>query len=132
MMQKKPQFDWRLKLGLAIFALSIILPLAGLPLVASMNLSTAITTTVSGGLLVAAELLGVAAIAVMGKEGYLFIRERLFGFLKQYGPPDKVGKTRYRIGLVMFFLPLLFGWISPYLIQHIMDQGHFPLVYAIL
>ena len=131
-MQGKPQFDWRLKLGLAIFALSIILPLVGLPLVTSMNLSPTIMTTVSGGLLVAAELLGVSAIAVMGKEGYLFIKERLFGFLKQYGPSDKVGKTRYRIGLLMFFLPLLFGWISPYLMGHIMDQGQLALTYAIL
>jgi hypothetical protein len=131
-MQEKTQFDWRLKLGLAIFSLSIILPLAGMPLVVFMNLSTTMTTTVSGALLVAAELLGVAAVAVMGKEGYLFIKERLFGFLKQYGPADKVGKRRYRIGLVMFCLPLLFGWISPYLIPHIMDQGQLPLAYAIL
>ncbi len=131
-MQEKPQFDWRLKLGLAIFALSIILPLAGLPLVASMSLSTTIATTVSGGLLVAAELLGVAAIAVMGKEGYLFIKEHLFGFLKQYGPSDKVGKRRYRIGLVMFFLPLLFGWASPYLIPLVTDQDQLPLAYAIV
>ena len=131
-MEEKPQFDWRLKLGLAIFALSIILPLAGLPLVASMSLSTTIATTVSGGLLVAAELLGVAAIAVMGKEGYLFIKEHLFGFLKQYGPSDKVGKRRYRIGLVMFFLPLLFGWASPYLIPLVTDQDQLPLAYAIV
>ena len=131
-MQKNTQFDWRLKLGLAILALSIILPLAGLPLVASMNLSANMSTAVSGVLLVGAELLGVASIAVMGKEGYLFIKERLFGFLKQYGPADKVGKRRYRIGLLMFFLPLLFGWISPYLIPLVTDQGQLPLAYAIL
>lgn len=131
-MQGKPQFDWRLKLGLAMLALSIILPIVGLSLVSSMNLSTTMTTTVSGGLLVGAELLGVAAIAVMGKDGYLFIKERLFGFLKQYGPADKVGKTRYRIGLLMFFIPLLFGWVSPYLIPLITDQGELSLAYAVL
>ncbi len=131
-MQTKPQFDWRLKIGVSLFALSIILPLVGLPLIASMNLSAALITTVSGGLLLAGELLGVAAIAVMGKEGYLFIKEHLFGFLKQYGPADKVGKTRYRIGLLMFFIPFLFGWASPYLIPLITDQGQLPLAYAIL
>ena len=131
-MKEKPQFDWRLKVGLALLALSIMLPLVGLPLVASMNLSVTMVTTVSGGLLVAGELLGVAAIAVMGKEGYLFIKERLFGFLKQYGPPDEVSKKRYRIGLVMFFLPLLFGWASPYLIPLVTDQGELPLAYAIV
>ena len=132
MMQGKPQFDWRLKLGIAMLALSIIIPLVGLSLVASMNLSATVTTTVSGGLLIGSELLGVASIAVMGKEGYLFIKERLFGFFKQYGPAEKVGKTRYRIGLLMFFLPLLFGWASPYLIPLITDQGQLPLAYAIL
>jgi hypothetical protein len=132
MIHEKPQFDWRLKLGIALLSLSIILPLVGLPLVTSMNLSTTMITSISGGLLVAGELLGVTAIAVMGKEGYLFIKERLFGFFKQYGPSDEVSKTRYRIGLVMFFLPLLFGWISPYLIHHIVDQGQLPLTYAIL
>jgi len=131
-MQEKPQFDWRLKLGLAIFALSIIIPLAGLPLATTMNLSATMATTVSGGLLVAAELLGVAAIAVMGKEGYIFIKERIFGFLKQYGPEDRVSKGRYRLGLVMFFLPLLFGWASPYLIPLVTDQDQLPLAYAIL
>ena len=131
-MQEKPQLDWHLKLGVVLFALSIILPLAGLPLLASMNLSATMTTTVSGILLVAGELLGVVAIAVMGKEGYLFIKERLFGFLKQHGPADKVGKTRYRIGLLMFFIPLLFGWVSPYLIPLITDNGELPLAYAVL
>ncbi len=131
-MHDKPQFDWRLKLGIALLALSIILPLIGLPLVSSMNLSTTMITSISGGLLVAGELLGVTAIAVMGKEGYLFIKERLFGFVKQYGPSDEVSKTRYRIGLLMFFLPLLFGWVSPYLIEHIVDQGQLPMTYAIL
>ena len=131
-MQEKPQFDWRLKLGIVLLVLSIILPLVGLPLLASMDLSATMTTSVSGGLLVAGELLGVTAIAVMGKEGYLFIKERLFGFFKQYGPSNEVSKTRYRIGLLMFFLPLLFGWASPYLIPLITDQGQLPLAYAVL
>lgn len=131
-MQGKDKFDLRLKIGLAIFLLSILLPLSGLPLLTSMNLSTTMTATISGILLVIAELLGVAAIAVMGKEGYLFIKERLFGFLKQHGPADKVGKTRYRIGLLMFFIPLLFGWASPYLLSSMIDQGQLSLTYAIV
>ena len=28
-------------------------------------------------------------------------------------PADKVSATRYRIGLVLFFTPILFGWLSP-------------------
>ncbi len=129
---QKSQFDWKLKLGIALFALSILLPVVGLSLISSMNLSTTMITSISGGLLVVGELLGVAAVAVMGKDGYLFFKERLFSLFKQYGPLDEVSKVRYRIGLVMFLLPILFGWISPYLIPHIIDQGSLPLMYAIV
>jgi hypothetical protein len=49
-----------------------------------------------------------------GKFGYNLIKERIFSFLKKHGPPDRVSLTRYRIGLVMFVLPVLFGWLGPY------------------
>ena len=42
------------------------------------------------------------------------MKESIFGFLKKHGPPDVVSRRRYRIGLVMFTLPLLFGWLAPY------------------
>jgi len=32
----------------------------------------------------------------------------------------------------MFFMPLLFGWISPYLIPLVTDEGKLSLSYAIL
>ena len=39
--------------------------------------------------------------------------------MKKHGPPDRVSLTRYRIGLVMFVLPVLFGWLGPYGAHHI-------------
>ena len=33
--------------------------------------------------------------------------------------PDRVSPARYRIGLVMFVLPILFGWLGPYGASHI-------------
>jgi hypothetical protein len=60
------------------------------------------------------EVFTVAAIAIMGKSGYNLIKERIFSFLKKHGPPDRVSLTRYRIGLVMFGLPIVFGWLGPY------------------
>ena len=65
--------DWRLKLGVAILLLSIILPVAGVPVVTSVELSAAMTTTFSAALLITAEILGIVAIAVMGKSGFAFI-----------------------------------------------------------
>jgi hypothetical protein len=122
---------WRLRLGILIFILSIVLPLAGLPLLTSLDLSKAITASISGVLLVGAEVLGITAVAVMGKPGYLMIKNHVIGFLKQYGPPQEVGPVRYRIGLAMFLLPILFGWVSIYLADYIPGFVDHPIVYAI-
>jgi hypothetical protein len=99
--------NWRLKLGAGLFGLSILLPLAGVPLVAWFDFSTRVTATVTGGLLVAAEVMGLAAVAVMGKSGYALIKKKLLSIIEQYGPPNKVSRLRYRIGLVMFCTPIV-------------------------
>ena len=54
---------WQLKLGIGMLGLSILLPVAGVPLVAKLGLSATATATVSGALLVAAEVMGIDAIA---------------------------------------------------------------------
>jgi hypothetical protein len=51
----------------------------------------------------------------MGKEGFDYIKSRVFGFFKRYGPPDEVSRGRYIFGLVLFTLPLLFGWAADYM-----------------
>jgi hypothetical protein len=79
--------NWRLKLGAGLFGLSILLPLAGVPLVAWFNFSTRVTATVTGGLLISAEVMGIAAIAVMGKSGYALIKKKVLGYIKQPGYP---------------------------------------------
>ena len=127
----QPATGWRLKLGVIIFLLSIIAPLAGIPAVAALDLSATMKTTLSGGLLIGAEVLGVLAIAVMGKPGYVYIKSRVFGFLKRYTPPDEVSRSRYNIGLAMFCVPILFGWISIYAADYIPGFSQNPLPYAI-
>ena len=128
---EKPAAGWRLKLGAALFGLSILLPVAGVPLVTALGLSTTMTASVSGALLVGAEVLGVCAVAVMGKSGYAYIKNRVFGFLKQHGPPQKVSRGRYNIGLVIFCVPLLFGWLSLYISKWVPGLLSYPLPFAI-
>jgi hypothetical protein len=128
---EKPAEGWRLKLGAALFGLSILSPVVGVPLVTSLGLSTTRTASVSGALWVVAEVLGVCAIAVMGKSGYAYIKNRVFGFLKQHGPPQKVSRGRYNIGLVIFCVPLLFGWLSPYISKWVPGLLNHPLPFAI-
>ncbi len=123
--------DWRLKLGVALFVLSIVLPLLGIPVVATLGFSSSITATISGALLIGAEVIGVAAIAVMGKSGYAYIKNCALGFLKKHGPPETVSRRRYTIGLVMFSVPILFAWLSIYISDWIPGFMNNPLPYAI-
>jgi hypothetical protein len=89
--------NWRLKLGVVLFLLSIVMPLLGIPMVTTFGLSTTMTASVSGALLIGAEVLGLLAVAVMGKSGFAFIKARFFGFLKQHGPPEDVSQPIYPI-----------------------------------
>ena len=126
-----PAIGWRLKSGVALFIFSIAMPLIGIPSVTALNFSSTVTASVSGVLLVGAEVVGILAIAVMGKDGYAYIKNRVFGFLKQYGPPREVSRLRYRLGLVMFGVPVLFGWVSIYAGSIIPGFTKSPLLFAL-
>jgi hypothetical protein len=78
-------------------------------MVVAMGLSATMIATISGAFLVGGEVLGLSAVAVMGESGFAYIKNLIFGFLKQYAPPKRVSRRRYNIGLVMFSLPILFG-----------------------
>ena len=108
------QPGWRFRLGVSFFALGLVCPVF-VPLVAASGLSTQWKTILSGILMLGIpELLWVVAVAVMGKAGFDYIKTRVFGFLKQHAVPRTVSRTRYRIGLALFLLPVLFGWLAPY------------------
>ena len=115
-MEKDPvQPNWRFRTGVIVFVASWCSPIL-IPLVTTSNLSAQWKTVVSGALAVGIPEIGtILAIAIMGKSGFNMMKNRIFGFLKKYGPSDRVSLSRYRIGLVMFVIPLLFGWLAPYL-----------------
>jgi hypothetical protein len=128
---EQPIASWRITLGVIIFLLSIIVPAAGIPAVEALDLSVTMKSSVSGALLIGAEVLGIIAVAVMGKPGYLYIKSKVYSFLKRYNPPHKVSRRRYNIGLVMFCIPILFGWVSIYAADYIPGFSQNPLPYAI-
>ncbi len=102
----------RLILGGVIFISGFLSPLA-IPLVTDSSLSTEWKTVISGVLLLGLpEVFMLIAITVLGKPGFDYLKSRLW---KAIRPADKVSVTRYRIGLIMFFSPLIFGWFQPYL-----------------
>jgi len=111
---EQPRAGWRFRLGLIVLVVGWLSPLC-IPLITATELPTRWKTIISGALAVGIpEVFTVAAIAIMGKSGYNLIKERIFSFLKKHGPPDRVSLLRYRIGLVMFALPVVFGWLGPY------------------
>ena len=122
----------KLILGAIIFISGFASPLL-IPLVTKTSWSIAVKTTVSGLLAFGVpEIFMIVAVAVMGKPGYEYLKGKASVFLKQFAPPDAVSLTRYRIGLAMFILPLLAGWIQPYLGHFFPSFNQFPLWYYII
>jgi hypothetical protein len=116
---EQPSAGWRLRLGLIILVIGFLSPLS-IPLITATELPAKWKAIISGALAVGIpEVFSIVAIAVMGKAGFNYIKARIFGFLKKHGPPDRVSLTRYRIGLVMFVLPIVFAWLGPYGAHHI-------------
>jgi len=105
---------WRMSLALVLWVAGFFLPLA-IPLVIRLPLPVATKTALSGLLVFGLpQLLTVIAIAIVGKSGFHYLMERLFGAAKKLGPPMHVSRLRYRIGLVMLFLPLAVSLLEPY------------------
>jgi hypothetical protein len=121
---------WRIKAAFVIFAASLAWPVL-LPLLPLLGASGATVAAFTGVMVVAAELMLLAGAAIAGKDGFAFIKSRIFGFLRSFGPPDTVGRTRYTLGLVLFAMPLLFGWAAPYFGHHIPGFDEHPLAFAI-
>jgi hypothetical protein len=130
MSDERPQATWRIKVGFAIFVASIGWPVL-IPILALLGVSKTVTAAISGVMLVLAELMLIAGAAIAGKEGFAFIKAKVFGFLKSYGPPREVSRTRYTIGLMMFAAPIIFGWASPYFGHHLPGLKTRPLIYAV-
>jgi hypothetical protein len=87
---------------------------------------------VSGALLIGAELMLLAGAAVAGKDGYAYIKKTVFGFIKSHGPAEHVSRTRYRIGLVLFILPILLGWATPYFGNYMPGFNEHTMIFAIV
>jgi hypothetical protein len=124
MSEEKPKDDqirpgWRFYSGVMLFILGFLSPLF-IPLVTATALPAGWKTALSGLLMLGIpELLWVAAAAIMGKAGFNHIKRKFWGFFKKMAPPDEVGPARYRIGLVMFSLPIFFGWLAPFGVHRI-------------
>ena len=111
---RKPS-GWRMGVALALWVGGFFLPLL-IPMVAMLSVPLATRTALSGLLVFGLpQLLTVIAIALVGKSGFHYLMERVFGAARRLGPPVHVSRRRYRIGLVMLFLPIAVSLLEPYL-----------------
>lgn len=76
------------------------------------------------------ELFLLIAIAIMGRDGYRFITRLVWRIVRKQAPPEQVSVLRYRIGLVLFSIPVLFAILSPYVGHLIPDLEANARVYA--
>ncbi len=109
---------WRIKVAFTLFIVSIGWPVL-LPIFPLLGFSGTAIAAFSGVMLVMGEVLLVTAVAIAGKQGFAYIKAKVFGILKAYGPPKTVSRTRYIIGLVILMVPVLIGWGSPYFGEYI-------------
>jgi len=102
----------RIVAGVGVFVLGWVVTLSIVPIITASPLSTSAQATVSGIVVFVGPKIGVlAAIAILGKPGFNYLKRKVFGFLK---PPAEVGPVRYRIGIVMFVAAMLFGLLERY------------------
>jgi hypothetical protein len=120
--------------GATVFAVGFASPLL-VPFVARSELSAGWKTTLTGLLIAGIPELGMLiAVAIMGKPGFNYltggIKRHLGAFMARHGPAQVVSARRYKIGLIIFLIPILFGWIAPYAEHHIPGYESNQLVYA--
>ena len=108
---------WRRLLGVSLFTLSLVLPLLALIFVPLLGLPEGVNTVLIGLSLVGGpDVLLIAAIALLGKDGVAEITSKLGAWVKRITRWDAVTRTRYVAGLwiasISLLLPtlLLFFW----------------------
>jgi hypothetical protein len=103
----------RFVLGVSIFGLAFCVPLL-IPAIVASSLPSSWKATLSGALALGIpEVLMVLAAAVLGKSGFNYLKKRTFRLIKRYALPKSVSRTRYQIGLMLFILTLITGWLGP-------------------
>mgnify|MGYP000896174155 CR=1 FL=1 len=114
---------FRFYTGITLLVLSMTCPLFGI-VVAQFEISLATKASIIGLLsLGIPEILILMAAAVLGRENYEVIKAGCLKYLKRLAPSAKVGKLRYKIGLVMFILPLIPTYVQAYVPKWLPDTS---------
>jgi hypothetical protein len=99
----------RLKLGLALLVVGLILPFCTV-LVLQTDWPDWVKNGVSGLLIFSFEILMFPAVALMGKENF----DRIVRQVKGIVLAGKVNRTRYTVGLVLLIGAISYAWLANY------------------
>ena len=109
-----PRKDWRFYAGMTAMALAVIMPLSAL-VVPVLGLSTMRSALLAGVLLAGGpEVLCILAVALLGKETFLYLAHRAKTALRRAVIDQPASRARYYAGLVVILLSWLPAYIYAY------------------
>lgn len=121
----------RFLFGAVVLVASFCAP-ALIPLVVISGLPTGWKASLSGLLAAGIPEIGmIAGVAIMGKEGFAHFKQLLKRLLAPLAPSYRVHPRRYRIGLVLFLIPLVLAWIGPYAGHLLPGYDDYEVAYAV-
>ena len=97
--------SWRYKVGLGLIIIGHVIMALGL-----LSPMLGVSASMAGGMVVGGELVGLASIAFLGKEGFKAIKAKAFAFLKADFTAH-VDRTRHRIGVVLLCISAMTTYI---------------------
>lgn len=113
----------RLYTGIGVYIFGQLTPI-GIPLLSIFGMSESMKAALSAFVFFGLPpLFTFSAIAILGKDGFYHIKSRVFKLFKRYASLGPVSRTRYHIGLVLFLIPLLLAWITPYITPYLPAAG---------
>ncbi|MDH6234198.1 phosphoglycerol transferase MdoB-like AlkP superfamily enzyme [Mesorhizobium soli] len=105
---------WRFKCGVALLVLAIALVLA-IPLLAAFGLPPATLAAITGAVFIINKLLLILIIALVGKAGFQELKNILASYVPHVKKVGPIGPVRHATGLAMFWIPLTWSVLEPYI-----------------
>lgn len=118
----------RFGIGVAMIVLGYV-GLAFIPMVTKSALSLPVKSTLSGVLAVMPLLSKFAAVAVMGKPGFNYLKELVTGYMK---PKQTVSPGRYRFGIILLIVSFCFDQIVNYLPGLLIDWSANKIAWSLV
>ncbi len=120
--------SWRYHIGLTLFIIGNGLCL-GAPLLPVFGVNLGIV----GGVVVAGEVAATSSIFFLGKEGFKYLKKKLFKFLKPTERP--ISRARHRVGVGLLIFNVLSLWAAVTLVLVAYSQttveNPFPIVFGL-